>query len=77
MVFGAGRRVCLGEALAKNRLFLFATSLLQKFQFVQADNIRKVELDPRKFSLGIVLHPEKFQIKAVHRTLNSEDVVLS
>ncbi|XP_060567337.1 steroid 17-alpha-hydroxylase/17,20 lyase-like [Ruditapes philippinarum] len=69
MVFGAGRRVCLGEALAKNRLFLFTVSLLQKFRF---ENTAKVndeqEIDPREFSLGIVLHPRNFTIKAIKRT---------
>ncbi|KAF7990345.1 hypothetical protein HCN44_000150 [Aphidius gifuensis] len=33
MPFGAGRRKCLGEALAKNGHFLFVSSLLQKFEF--------------------------------------------
>ncbi|XP_063298158.1 cytochrome P450 2K6-like [Pelobates fuscus] len=33
MPFGAGRRVCVGETLAKMELFIFFTSLLQKFTF--------------------------------------------
>lgn len=70
MVFGAGRRVCLGEALAKNRLFLFAASLLQKFKFENDDNLTIQEIDPRQFSLGIVLHPKRFTIKAVKRTVD-------
>ncbi|CAH1779749.1 unnamed protein product, partial [Owenia fusiformis] len=31
MPFGAGRRVCVGEQLARARLFLFFTAMLQKF----------------------------------------------
>ncbi|KAH3773959.1 cytochrome P450 2U1-like [Dreissena polymorpha] len=66
LVFGAGRRVCLGESLAKNRLFLFTTALLQRYDFRPASSLP--DLDPRKFSLGIVLHPGHFNIKAIKRT---------
>ncbi len=31
VAFGIGRRECLGKSLAKQELFLFATSLLQQF----------------------------------------------
>lgn len=77
LAFGAGRRVCLGEALAKNRLFLFATSLLQTFSFEDAELSSTVDLDPRQFSLGIVLHPQRFKIKAVKRTSTVEDSISS
>ena len=35
--FGAGRRVCAGESLAKVELFLFVSWLFQKFTFVPED----------------------------------------
>ncbi|XP_072175469.1 cytochrome P450 2J2-like [Diadema setosum] len=37
-VFGGGRRVCLGEQLARMEFFLFATSLLQRFKFRMPDD---------------------------------------
>ncbi|KAK3085472.1 hypothetical protein FSP39_003930 [Pinctada imbricata] len=67
LVFGAGRRVCLGEVLAKNRLFLFVTSLFKNFTFQPEDHSQLPEVDPRKYELGLVLHPQKFQIKAIPR----------
>jgi len=33
--FGAGRRICIGEVLSKQSLFLIVTGLLQKFKFVK------------------------------------------
>ncbi|XP_050399178.1 cytochrome P450 1A1 isoform X1 [Patella vulgata] len=69
MVFGAGRRVCLGETLAKNRLFLFATSLVQKLTFSVIDRETLPSCDPRTFEMGLVLHPKPFQL-----ILNSRNI---
>ncbi|XP_013380043.1 steroid 17-alpha-hydroxylase/17,20 lyase [Lingula anatina] len=65
LTFSAGRRVCLGEALAKSRLFLFTSSLLQRFT-LQPDGVLP-STDPRDFEMGLVLHPDNFKIKAVPR----------
>ena len=60
MPFGAGPRVCLGEILAKSRLFLIISSLAQNF------NIRPGNLtaphDPRLLNHGIVLSSADFEI---------------
>ncbi|XP_071510057.1 cytochrome P450 2U1-like [Diadema antillarum] len=59
MPFGAGRRVCLGEQLAKVELFLFFTILLQNFVFRLPEGVlpdygfghRTSTLAPRKFEI--------------------------
>ena len=59
--FGAGRRSCLGEVLARNRLFLFVAVLLQRFTFKADDRYPLPDTDPRKFKFGIVLTPEEYK----------------
>lgn len=56
--FGARRRVCAGEALAKIQLFLFISWMLHKFAFFAEDghppNVRE-------------LHPSAYEIRAIKR----------
>ncbi|XP_030061953.1 cytochrome P450 2J2 [Microcaecilia unicolor] len=61
--FSIGKRVCLGEQLAKTELFLFFTSLLQKFEF-QAPKNEKLSLKAR---VGITLSPFPYRICAIPR----------
>ncbi len=63
--FGAGRRVCVGQAMAKNRLFPFAVTLLQRFTFKPETSETKLPCDPTKFKLGIVIHPDPYKIRAI------------
>ncbi|CAH1800952.1 unnamed protein product [Owenia fusiformis] len=68
LAFGAGRRVCLGEVLAKTRMFLLFTQLLQNFYFEQADPENPVLFDMRKFIAGPdTLVATKFKIVAKPR----------
>ncbi|XP_061198221.1 steroid 17-alpha-hydroxylase/17,20 lyase-like [Saccostrea echinata] len=66
-VFGAGRRVCLGEAFARNRLYLFVIMLLQHFTFEPDISEQLPEADPRSYVLGLVLHPKPFKVRAINR----------
>ncbi|NWX41370.1 CP2DH protein, partial [Steatornis caripensis] len=62
--FSAGRRACLGEQLARMELFIFFTTLLQKFTFVLPEGQPK----PRKdgcFALTSSPHP--YQVRAIPR----------
>ncbi|XP_066280169.1 cytochrome P450 2D3-like [Branchiostoma lanceolatum] len=63
MPFSTGRRVCLGEQLAKMELFLFLTIMLQQFIFKLPEGARP------NFDgiLGATLRPESFELIAVRR----------
>ncbi|XP_012578194.1 PREDICTED: cytochrome P450 2J2 [Condylura cristata] len=62
--FSIGKRVCLGEQLARTELFIFFTSLMQKFTFKPPDN----EQLSLKFRMGLTISPVTYRICAVPRT---------
>lgn len=59
----AGKRVCLGEQLARMELFLFFTSLLQRFTFTPVPG----EMPSMEGVLGFTHSPQAFKIVAVPR----------
>nr|QQL94709.1 cytochrome P450 2j2-like protein [Lateolabrax maculatus] len=61
--FSAGKRVCLGENLAKMELFLFFTSFMQHFTFSMPAG-RKPVMD---YHLGVTLAPRQYEICATTR----------
>ncbi|XP_042360763.1 cytochrome P450 2K1-like [Plectropomus leopardus] len=66
MAFSAGRRVCLGESLAKMELFLFFTSLLQRFRFTPPPGVTEDELDLTPV-LSFILNPLPHELCAISR----------
>ncbi|XP_058039065.1 cytochrome P450 2K6-like [Ahaetulla prasina] len=66
MPFSAGRRICAGENLAKMELFLFFTSLLQKFTFQPPPGIFKDDLDLTPV-VGLTFIPMPYKTCAVLR----------
>ncbi|XP_073713848.1 cytochrome P450 2K1-like [Misgurnus anguillicaudatus] len=66
MPFSAGRRICLGEGLARMELFLFFTSLLQCFHFTPPPGVSEDELDLTPV-VGFVLNPSPHKLCAVSR----------
>ncbi|XP_074523680.1 cytochrome P450 2J2-like [Halichoeres trimaculatus] len=61
--FSAGKRVCLGEQLARMELFLFFTSLLQRFSLSPCDG----EQPSLEFMLGFTRSPKPYRLCAVPR----------
>ncbi|XP_069602831.1 cytochrome P450 2F5-like [Ranitomeya imitator] len=59
MPFAAGKRICLGESLARMELFLFFTSLLQNFTFKPM--VSKEELDIRPTASGLGSVPPEYK----------------
>lgn len=62
----AGRRVCLGEGLARMEIFLFFTSLLQHFRFTPPPGVSEDELDLTPV-VGFTLSPSPQKLCAVRR----------
>uniref|UniRef100_H3CWK1 Cytochrome P450 2K1-like n=1 Tax=Tetraodon nigroviridis TaxID=99883 RepID=H3CWK1_TETNG len=62
--FSAGRRTCLGEGLAKMEVFLFFTSLLQRFRFTPPPGVTEDELDLTP-AVGFTLSPVPHQLCAI------------
>jgi len=56
--FGAGRRVCIGEALARMELFVFLSSILWKYDIVPDGDLPDLDGE-----FGISLKPKPFKVK--------------
>ena len=59
-----GKRVCLGEWLARAEIFLFLFSMLQRFKCVP---LSPSELPPLDTKLGLTKAPAEFQFYAKPR----------
>ncbi|XP_003202370.1 cytochrome P450 2D17 [Meleagris gallopavo] len=62
--FSAGRRACLGEQLAKMELFIFFTTLMQKFTFVIPEDQPRPREDGH---FAFINSPHPYQLQAVPR----------
>ncbi|KAM5255866.1 cytochrome P450 2U1 [Ctenodactylus gundi] len=64
MPFGIGKRVCMGEQLAKMELFLLFVSLLQSFTFALPPGSKRPSLTGR---FGLTLAPHPFNVVVSER----------
>lgn len=62
--FSLGRRMCLGESLARMELFLFLSSMVQRFQFLPPEDGQLPSLDG---ILSVTYSPKPFKVRAVPR----------
>ena len=64
--FGVGRRVCLGEPVAKMELFLFLTTLIKQFDFKSETGKEVQTIDSEMGTL--VQRPKPFKVRAIKRS---------
>lgn len=62
--FSLGRRVCLGESLARMELFLFLAATFQRFKIMAPD---PDDLPEVKGVYGVTMSPKPFKIKCLER----------
>ncbi|XP_067412730.1 cytochrome P450 2F3-like [Emydura macquarii macquarii] len=61
MAFSTGKWVCLGEGLARMELFIFFTTILQRFILTPLTHPEEIDLSPQMSGLGNVPHPYEFR----------------
>ncbi|XP_015744927.2 cytochrome P450 2G1-like isoform X2 [Python bivittatus] len=63
--FSSGKRICLGEALARMELFLFFTTVLQRFRLKPTMDPQDIDLSPQE--LGFATIPPFYELSVVPR----------
>ena len=61
--FSVGRRICMGETLAKSSLFLFFVRVLQRTSLSQTLK----RLNPENSYVGVTRCPNPFDVKVIPR----------
>ena len=54
--------------MARERIFIFATTMVRNFEILPPEGCEAVKpCDPRDFDLGLILEPKPFEIKLAVR----------
>ena len=64
--FGIGKRICMGESLAKNEMFIFFVRIIQRINIRVTDG--KLP-DPNEFTVGITRIPKPYDVLISARIL--------
>ncbi|XP_018424959.1 PREDICTED: cytochrome P450 2G1-like isoform X2 [Nanorana parkeri] len=67
MPFSAGKRVCVGEGLARMELFLFLTTILQNFKLTSGTKFTDEDIEPRMTGFANV--PKFYEMSFIPRAL--------
>lgn len=65
MPFGVGRRMCLGDVLARMEMFMFFASMMHQFDVQLAEGASSPSLEG---TVGATIAPQAFHLKFVPRT---------
>jgi 26-hydroxylase len=67
--FGVGRRMCLGDVLARMELFLFFSSIMHRFEISLPKGAEEPSLNGNP---GITIYPNKFAVCLKDRPLEQQ-----
>ena len=57
--FGIGKRICMGDSLAKNEMFLFFVRIMQRVTFEPTHNVPSIQ----NVTTGVTRIPHPFEVK--------------